>query len=664
MKKLVFALLCASALQVFAQPSLTGNGVTDGSIHVLGNGKMCIYELGPDIVTSYTGPYSTPSYFTMQCLSDQKGALSVRRQGTAIWTHTFTKGNDKLAELGDFVDAEIPCFVRHVQTSAPMIFRLKLEKYVQLIDNSTRLQARGKATGRLMIVPPGTTIYQTYVFPRLLYGQLAVTGAARIEAVPDSAMLRIICEPGESYIYLVGGPGYADVISNTKHALSASPQSMLERTDKFWQEFTARRTDFNKVLNASLPQRDKLIQTIDEVAVLIKAQQSTEGAVLAGYPYPLGYVRDQYGVSRGLLVLGLTREAKSILNFYWVIWKKYGYIHNAQGIGVDGIFHIHENDEVEITGYLILQAFDLLRASKDTAFVRQIAPMLDWAFESQKKHLVNGMLPFNGDETYVAGGMLPRSTLNDGSAEATMLFTESGQQFLDWAAANHLWNAARIAENQSLLSLVRSKFKENFWKDGVLWTNNPDRATSAELPLFRHGVCEMQGPGCLMTKYGGIVWTERNENNRYLCASCINGAPFPKAEVKRYNLLSVALAPFYMNLTVMPFDQLTGAVYEIRDNFITTGAMTSKQEMANQKNEIRTVGYDYGFLLNALTMLHSADASRVYDKTLSVVDQEGSWSEYYLNDKPSGTRCRPWESAINIEAVINWAKAYKPVVKK
>jgi hypothetical protein len=633
MKKLVFALLCASALQVFAQPSLTGNGVTDGSIHVLGNGKMCIYELGPDIVTSYTGPYSTPSYFTMQCLSDQKGALSVRRQGTAIWTHTFTKGNDKLAELGDFVDA-------------------------------TRLQARGKATGRLMIVPPGTTIYQTYVFPRLLYGQLAVTGAARIEAVPDSAMLRIICEPGESYIYLVGGPGYADVISNTKHALSASPQSMLERTDKFWQEFTARRTDFNKVLNASLPQRDKLIQTIDEVAVLIKAQQSTEGAVLAGYPYPLGYVRDQYGVSRGLLVLGLTREAKSILNFYWVIWKKYGYIHNAQGIGVDGIFHIHENDEVEITGYLILQAFDLLRASKDTAFVRQIAPMLDWAFESQKKHLVNGMLPFNGDETYVAGGMLPRSTLNDGSAEATMLFTESGQQFLDWAAANHLWNAARIAENQSLLSLVRSKFKENFWKDGVLWTNNPDRATSAELPLFRHGVCEMQGPGCLMTKYGGIVWTERNENNRYLCASCINGAPFPKAEVKRYNLLSVALAPFYMNLTVMPFDQLTGAVYEIRDNFITTGAMTSKQEMANQKNEIRTVGYDYGFLLNALTMLHSADASRVYDKTLSVVDQEGSWSEYYLNDKPSGTRCRPWESAINIEAVINWAKAYKPAGKK
>ncbi len=170
----------------------------------------------------------------------------------------------------------------------------------------------------------------------------------------------------------------------------------------------------------------------------------------------------------------------------------------------------------------------------------------------------------------------------------------------------------------------------------------------------------MAGPGCLMSKYQGIVWTERNENDRYLCAACINGANLPKG--RSQSSITCCRSPwllFTWNLTVMPFEQLKGAVCEIRDNFITTGAMTSKQEMANQKDEIRTVGYDYGFLLNALTMLDSADASRVYDKTLSVVDQEGSWSEYYLNDKPSGTRCRPWESAINIEAVINWAMKAK-----
>jgi len=315
MKKLVVVLMLVSALQAYAQVSLPGKRITDGSIHALGNGKMLIYEQGADIITSYTGPFSTPSYLTMQCLSGQNGVLSARKQGTAVWTHSLLNGNEILAELEDFVDAEIPCFVRHVQNKDQIIFRIKLGNYVQLIDNSARLKAGTKSDGRLMIVPPGTTIYQTYVFPRILYGQLAVTGAARIEEVPDSAILRILCEPGESFIYIVGGPGYADIISNTNQALSASPQHLLDRTTKYWQEFSARRTDFSKILPASLPQRDKLMQTIDDVAVMIKAQQSSEGAVVAGYPYPLGYVRDQYGVSRGLLALGLTREVKSILNF-------------------------------------------------------------------------------------------------------------------------------------------------------------------------------------------------------------------------------------------------------------------------------------------------------------------------------------------------------------
>jgi len=434
---------------------------------------------------------------------------------------------------------------------------------------------------------------------------------------------------------------------------------MLARTDRYWTEFTGRRKDFEKLIPAGTPSRSRLLQAIDDVSVLLKVQQSSQGAVLAGYPYPLGYVRDQYGVSRGLLKLGLTREAKAILNFYWQIWKKYGYIHNAQAIGLDGIFHIHENDEVESTGYLILQAFDLFQASRDTAFLEEICPMLEWAFNSQKKHLVNGMLPFNGDETYVAGGLLPRSTLNDGSAEATMLFIEGGQKLVEWSAATGRWPAGKIAENRSLLLETKNTFRDNFWRDGVLWTNNPDRARYASLPRFRHGVCEKQGADCLMQKYQGIVWTEKNENNRYLCAVCIIGEPFPKAEPKAYNLLSAALVPLYMDFHVMPQEDLRNAVTVIRNNFIKTGAMTSPEEMANQGNEIRTVGYDYGFLLSALTALNMKEASLVYDKTLSVIDREGSWSEYYLNDGPSGTRCRPWESAINLEALIDWAVSVK-----
>jgi len=609
-------------------------------VHSLGNGKMCIYEKGTDIVTAYTGPYSSPSFLKLEWMKDEKAALqSVRKPGTAIWSHTILMGNTETAELLDFVDSEIPCFVRRIQTKSRITFRMKLEKYVQAIDNSSRLNVSKAVNGRLLIVPPGTTIYQTYVYPRILYSQILTSGKAKIESVPGSGMIDIICEPGESDLYLIGGPEYPGVITNTWKILETSPETLLTRTNRYWENFTKSRKDFTGILPLAAPSRSKLLQTIDDVAVLLKTQQSIQGAVLAGYPYPLGYVRDQYGVSRGLLTLGLNAEAKSILNFYWQIWKKFGFIHNAQAIGIDGIFHIHENDEVESTGYLILQAFDLVNATHDVAFMVTIAPMLDWAFNSQKKWLVKDMLPFNGDETYVAGGMLPRSALNDGSAEATMLFVESGQKYLEWVSTQKRWTKEVIAENKALVARVKANFKNNFLHDNVLLTNNPERAKVADLPKFRHGVCEAAGPNCLMTKYQGIVWTERNENDRYVCANCISEGLLPRADPKAYNLLSVALAPFYMNFSIMPYDQLKPAVMEI----------------LNKKDEPRTVGYDYGFLLTALTKLGKPEASSVYDKTLSVLDQRGAWAEYYLNDQPYGTRCRPWESAINLEALILFA---------
>ena len=80
----------------------------------------------------------------------------------------------------------------------------------------------------------------------------------------------------------------------------------------------------------------------------------------------MGYVRDQYGVSRALLALGEWERARMILDFYWRVWQRSGLIHNAQAIGYPGIFHRHENDETEITGYLVVQAFDYYRKTRDS----------------------------------------------------------------------------------------------------------------------------------------------------------------------------------------------------------------------------------------------------------------------------------------------------------
>ena len=637
-----------------------GDRTDDGAIQSLGNGKMCVYEQGPNIVTMYSGPFSTPSFLNLNMITDEPTEVrSIRQYGSAIWNHNIIQQGIETGIMTDFVDAKVPGFIRIVSTTRSLKIKIFLKEYVQIINNDKRWQKQESALGRIFVIPSGAGIYQTYVYPQVLYNQLLAFGHISIEQEAGTNVLDITFSPGKSCLYIIGGPEYPDIINNTEQMLQEGTDNLLSRTKSYWKEFTGRRKDFSKSLPDTLHDREKLLKIIDDVSVLLKSQQSNEGAVIAGYPYPLGYVRDQYGVSRGLLALGYYEEAKSILNFYWQIWKKFGYIHNAQAIGVNGIFHIHENDEVEIPGYLILQTFNLFDITADSAFVREIFPMLEWSFNVQKKNLVNGMLPFNGDETYVAGGLLPRSTLNDGSAESTMLFIESGERLLKWISDNHLWNDRDIEEAKKIVKSGKEKFKDNFWLNGRILTNNPARCDSIELPKFRHGVCEKQGANCLMKKYNGIVWTERNENNRYLSANCINEGPFPAAEKKIYNLLSVAMVPFYAHLNVMPIEELKPSVLEILQNYLTTGELAPRQDKFSNKEGSRVVGYDYGFLLYALTCIKSKESTILFDKTLSVADQTGSWSEYYLNDVPSGTRCRPWESAINLEALIENAMQKK-----
>ena len=83
--------------------------------------------------------------------------------------------------------------------------------------------------------------------------------------------------------------------------------------------------------------------------------------------------------------------------------------------------HIHECDEAENPGYLILQAFDYCEAADDPAFLQELMPMLRWAMEVQARHLYHGMMPFCGDETYVAGNMLPLLVLIPAAGVAGVL---------------------------------------------------------------------------------------------------------------------------------------------------------------------------------------------------------------------------------------------------
>lgn len=615
----------------------------DNSVHCLGNGKMGVYEEGPDIFQIFGPPYSSPTF--IKILIDEASKLetdSERIKGTAIWKHHIVKNDIHVGEFTDFVHHDINCFIRQLVLEETVSFMLSTDEKTKVVHNKKRFDQYDVEEAFLFTIEAGAPIYNTYPSIASTSFQVILKGEnIHINQHHIDHAWSITIGAGESFIYVIGGPSYPECMNNAQYVLESKKyEVLLKETENWWLNFSRRRYDFEDMIPQNNSNREALMNAIDSVAVLIKTQQAIEGGILAGYNYRLGYVRDQYGVFRGLLRLGYIDEAKAILSFYWNIWKKHKVIHNAQAMGVDGIFHIHENDGVEITGYMMIMAFNYDKAQEDPSFLQEISPMLEWAWELQKNNLVKCMLPFNGDETYVAGGVLPRNVLNDGSAEATLLLITAGEKYLKWMNEVKLWDEKKLEENIKLLQEVKENYRSNFWKDNKLITNNPERILHMELPKFRHGVCE----AC--QSFG---WSEKNENNRYLCPQCFVSTELETIKPKSYYLQSVCLLPLYIGSDLFNLDEIKAMVDNIIIMYKKTGLLPSREDGAI------TVGYDYGLLLYALTKLKHPMAEEFYVKTLSVIDPTGAWVEYYENGMPQGTRYRPWESAINIEALIQYS---------
>ena len=617
----------------------------DGSIHCMGNGRLAAYGSGPEIIQVFGPPYSAQSFIGLKLdITNTVETRGEREIGTAVWKHTINLDGKDVGYLHDFVDVEFPCLIRKMNLLQKIQYTLNFNTSLSFIDNSASLSGiyrDGETYSSLLIMcEAGTFIYNHYPNPYRTYFQIVLVGNAYFTC-EDKKNWVIHCNPGQSSIHFIGGPSYPECIENTEAIIKTGYEVMLSRTREYWRKFTERRKDFAVLLPQSTPHREKLMKVIDSVAVLVKAQQSREGAVLAGHNYHLGYVRDQYGVARGLLALGYTQEAKEILNFYWNIFKRHGKIHNAQAAGFDGIFHVHENDGSEITGYLILQAFDLYDETKDAVFLDEIMPMLVWAWNMQVDLLGANMLPFNGDETYVAGGMLPRSSLQDGSAEATLIFEAGGRRLIDWIEKTGMWSTNEVIQAKIILDNVRDSFRDNFCKNGYVLANNPGRIKAAGLPRFRHGVCEVCR--CNMT------WTQLNVSNRYVCPDCFAAGKGDKTETERYSINSVSLIPLYLRNTLLEMSDVKQVILDVTQRFEKTGFLPSRSD-GNW-----AVGYDFGILLYNLIQLNHPATEQINDKMMSLLDQTDAWVEYYIQDAPASTRCRPWESAINLEAALAYA---------
>jgi hypothetical protein len=662
MKKLTFVWLFFLTFSLFAQNTVeyslktriwSNKGEDEGSIHPIGNGNMLVYGQGPNIDRLFGPPYSSPSYLQM-FLSDTARTLRVeskREKNTAIWHHKVYNEDRLIAQMVDYILPDKNVFFRDVEvkenltfsvTVPPEINAYPMEGYFNYIKNES-------VASVLLSIPMGTLFFVRNPIPEELSMFIAATGSIEISD-PVNAAFNINLKPGKGRLIFSSSKAYPKTVDNIEQVLKSPETVWLDQSRKYWYDFSSRRFDFSSKIPMGHPLRDSILDAIDGVSVLIKCQQSSSGGVMAGHIYNMAYVRDQSGVLRGLLALGYIPEARAILDFWMHKFDLFGNVLCADGMGNDAARLLLTNDEVEVPAYIVQDCFLYYEQTKDNDFLKKAFPMMEWAFEVQLSHLVEGMTEFSGDETYIAGGILPRSHVYDGSAESTLLFITGGGKLIDWASREGLWAGEKLEKFRQRIAYAREKYKSNFMDSGKLYANNPLRVKESGEPRFRYGFCDAHSDS---QKTFIITWTENDHKGHYICPDCKTKV-LPDNTIERdirYVLNSVYLLPVYLQSDLFTSHEIETMVSPGIELFKAKGSVPSNIE------GIRSLGYDYGLLLYNMVKLNNPLKEQLLRKTLSILDPTGGWVEYYDNDIPYNCRTRPWESGINIEAVIEYIKA-------
>ena len=559
--------------------------MTNTAIHCLGNGHVCIYGKGADIIQAFGPDYSSPVSFCSHADKDFDTEKISYRQ------YIHKSGN---CEMTDYLPPDRPVFYRAVKGFVRLEFEIK----------NAVLQNTPYDNTYLAVIYEGSPVYiydyfpdgrpKAYTSSKKRYTALNITGDADMKQMSDKNFY-IDCR---------------DCIIT--FAFSFTPDELFDELSKPLPEYT-------------LPQRqinvDNYYGEVCDGYDAVASQQSYNGSVLAGYNYHLCYVRDNYGVLRFLLACGAYDRAKLLLKYYLSVFEKTGKIHNAQGM-TDQTFHIHENDKVEITGYLILMFVWYFEVTGDAELLKYASPLIEYCLKCQHEAMVGDVLPFNGDETYVAGGLLPRSALTDGSAEATALYHQSVIKALSvkkYINVNPLLFETAAADAE----ITEKNYLNNFMKDGVFYANKPGIGYA---PDFRHGV-RACGHGF------GLCF--RNDNGDYVCPDCLNKKItrcYGDEYGKRYFTEAAVLCPAFTGTSLLP------------ERIIKE---TASKVIANLQNRNRNVGYEYGLLIYA-----AGYNKQIAEKMLSLRDEFGVWSEYYENGRPAGTLYRTWETSLNLASLL------------
>lgn len=596
-----------------------------GALNAIGNGDIMLYGRGPEWTQVLGVPYTCPTVFSLTAHEDMPITCKTdRRAGVNSWEHTFDCG-----KMTDCASAEFACLARSWDMTGEVVMDMTSHGF-EIIDQSAVLPEAHAAW--LINVPGDAHAYNDYPLMTHTYMMIALRGDSSVENTECGARITF-CGRGEMLV--TSAKSWAQAVTEMRRALATPFEDILASADNADREYLARCAKNRKPLKETALTAEAL-RAVEDTALQIRAQQHKDGGVQAGHNYHLAYVRDQYGVARGLIAMGAWREARKILEFYRTVFSRWGLIANAQAMGVDGIFHVHENDEVEITGYLLLQGCDLYEADGDADFFRSLRPMLDWALRAQLKWLHNDMLPFNGDETYVAGGLIPRTALNHGSFEATLLLIAGGRRYMDYCEKLGMHEDWMDSTREKIESAA-AHFEENFRRGDKYITNSLKHLEGYTEPEFRHGVC-----------LGGdaFEWLRRVDEGVYMCPRCAGRKTVPPYRTED-SLKSTLLMETFVRAGQIDMDYMNAQTAEFLAEYREKGSLPSRPD-GNV-----CLGYDFGLVLFAARAA-GIDADDLLADMLSLRDECGAWSEYYTGREHTGTRCRPWESAINMAGAIRY----------
>jgi hypothetical protein len=618
-------------------------GDDDGSIHVMGNGEMVACGQGPDLANLYGPPYTSPNILTLSTVYDDHLVdEAVREPHTAIWQHRLRRAGEagEVASFCEYMAVDSPVYIRSFMCRAPGV------RWVIRPNGAAQvLPAHGLPEVWLLVQPPGQRIL-FYLSTRWFYHWIIPTGSCHLER-DEGGELVAHCLPGMGGLAIVGASEYPLGVLIAERVARQGLEDHLPPTRRFWDDLYRRRTWQMGELPAA-DENDK--QALDSAAVLLKVFQSIDGGMMVGHHFQLSYLRDSYGAARGLLSLGLLEEARQVLGFRLRKFGHWGTLQTAEGMGTDAFRHVHENDEVEGPAYTILQVRDYVQAGGEREFARACWPMLDWCWRVQLGHLVGGLLPFNGDETYVAGGFYPRSGLAQGSADCTLAFIEAGRWLAPWAEAQGFWTHDEAAQHLTLVEEARAAYRQAFLAGDHLWVNEPQREALAPLPRFRHGVCE----GCFARAAlaGGFGWLERSTNGRYLCPTClVERADLPPDHPAPLEIHSVSLLPAYLNSDILNQRELRLVAERVLRCALPDGQIPS---VPGTKG---FVGYDPALILINLVTVGHAAAAQARERLMFQRDRAGVWDEYYSAEGVARAGCcraRTWETGISAEALVRY----------